>query len=181
MCAISCSSLPETFFKGKKQDALGNEQLSSAYRAWRDYFSRCIEEHMPPTEAYTLLHSVSLVGLFTCIFIKSTHRTKIRDVYATEVKTGMGGLHGNKVGARFVGAKMRILTRPGRISRKISPGRCPTVLCQLPLGSRSESSHGSESRHHFHPHFNNLTTTADNRCTSRIILARRERDHDYGS
>jgi len=180
-CAIPCLLLSETFFKGKKQDALGNEQLSSAYRAWRDYFSRCIEEHMPPTEAYTLLHSVSLVGLFTCIFIKSTHRTKTRDVYATEVKTGMGGLHGNKVGGLPLEDDINILTRPGRISCQISPGRCLTLFCQLPLGGRSKSSHGSESRHHFHPHLNNLTAAADNCCTNRIILARRERDDDYGS
>jgi len=90
--------LSESFFKGKKQDAYGNEQLSSAYRAWRDYFIQCIEEHMPPKEPYILLHTASLVGLFTCIFVKSTHRAKIKEVHAAEVKTGMGGLHGNKVG-----------------------------------------------------------------------------------
>jgi len=77
---------------------------------------------MPPTEAYTLLHSVSLVGLFTCIFIKSTHRTKIRDVYATEVKTGMGGLHGNKVSGLPIEDNIDMLIKLGCISCQIPPG-----------------------------------------------------------
>jgi len=52
---------------------------------------------MPPKEPYILLHTASLVGLFTCVFVKSAHRAKIKEVHAAEVKTGMGGLHGNKV------------------------------------------------------------------------------------
>jgi endonuclease/exonuclease/phosphatase family metal-dependent hydrolase len=37
-----------------------------------------------------------MVGLFTCIFVKSAERQRIRDVSAAQIKLGMGGLHGNK-------------------------------------------------------------------------------------
>lgn len=55
---------------------------------------------MPTGNDYVLLHSASLVGLFTCIFVKTSERVRIRDVQAAEIKTGLGGLHGNKV-SRF--------------------------------------------------------------------------------
>lgn len=107
---VQCNtdSIIESFFKSKNKDAYGNEQLSSAYRAWRDHFSRSIEEHMPPGEPYFLLYSASLVGLFICVFVKSKHRQKIKDVHAAEVKTGLGGLHGNKVS--FVGTYLFLIS-----------------------------------------------------------------------
>lgn len=52
---------------------------------------------MPQGEPYHLLHTGSMVGLFSCIFVKASHRTHIRNVAAAEIKRGMGGLHGNKV------------------------------------------------------------------------------------
>jgi hypothetical protein len=52
---------------------------------------------MTGEEHYHLLHSASLVGLFTCIFVKSRLRDRVKSVHAVEVKRGMGGLHGNKV------------------------------------------------------------------------------------
>ncbi|KAI9664263.1 MAG: hypothetical protein M1831_002442 [Alyxoria varia] len=86
----------KSFFKKKKEDTYGQEHLSRAYRAWRDHLTRCIDEHLANADPYALLHSASLVGLFTCVFVKASLRPRIREVYATEVKTGMGGLHGNK-------------------------------------------------------------------------------------
>lgn len=70
--------------------------MSHQYRAWRDHLIRVIDEYIP-NEQYMLLHTANLVGLFTCIFVKSAERNKIRDVCAAQVKLGMGGLHGNKV------------------------------------------------------------------------------------
>ncbi|KAL9027185.1 MAG: hypothetical protein Q9196_004263 [Gyalolechia fulgens] len=40
-----------------------------------------------------------MVGLFSCIFVKATQRSRISNVHATEIKRGMGGLHGNKSSA----------------------------------------------------------------------------------
>jgi hypothetical protein len=52
---------------------------------------------MPKNELYHLLQSSTLVGLFTCVFVKSHLRDRIKNLSTTEVKRGMGGLHGNKV------------------------------------------------------------------------------------
>ncbi len=52
---------------------------------------------MPSNEPYHLLHTASMVGLFSCVFIRVSHRTQVRSLNAIEIKRGMGGLHGNKV------------------------------------------------------------------------------------
>lgn len=70
--------------------------MSHQYRDWRDFLTRCLDDYMPPSELYHLLHTATLVGLFTCIFVRAPLRERIRSVNAAEVKRGMGGLHGNK-------------------------------------------------------------------------------------
>jgi hypothetical protein len=88
----------ESFFKSsKKKDTSEHEHMSHQYRAWRDHLMRTIDDYLPASDPYTLLHSANLVGLFTCVFVKSSERHQIRDVSAAEVKLGMGGMHGNKV------------------------------------------------------------------------------------
>ncbi|KAH0560056.1 hypothetical protein GP486_003421 [Trichoglossum hirsutum] len=87
----------KSIFKGsKKKESSAQEHMSRQYRDWRDYFTRSIENCMPPDQPYQLLHSASLVGLFTCIFIKASLRKTVRDVRAAEVKRGLKGFHGNK-------------------------------------------------------------------------------------
>ena len=86
----------KSFFKGKTKDSYGQEHLSRVYRDWRDYLTRCLDESSQREDAYVQLYSASLVGLFTCIFVKTPLRSRIRDLVGAEVKTGMGGLHGNK-------------------------------------------------------------------------------------
>ncbi|KAI9726060.1 MAG: hypothetical protein M1828_002068 [Chrysothrix sp. TS-e1954] len=86
----------KSFFKSRAKDSYGQEQLGSVYRAWRDYFTKRLQEYYGSSEQYTLIHTASLVGLFTCIFVKSSLRSRVRDLHTAEVKTGMGGLHGNK-------------------------------------------------------------------------------------
>lgn len=71
--------------------------MSRQYRAWRDHLVRSLDLFMPSSERYDLLHTANLVGLFTCVFVKSKERSNIWGVNAAEVKLGMGGLHGNKV------------------------------------------------------------------------------------
>lgn len=92
----------------------GQEHLGSVYRAWRDHLSRCLDEFTHFDEAYTLLHTASLVGLFSCIFIKASLRSRVKDVEAAEIKTGMGGLHGNKVSTWISRVARRLLT-PRRV------------------------------------------------------------------
>ncbi|KAH8656532.1 putative PI phosphatase group protein-like protein [Tricladium varicosporioides] len=87
----------KSFFKSKKKDPHSEqEHMSHQYRDWRDYLTRSLDEYMPRNELYHLLHTSTLVGLFTCIFIRAPLRDRIRSVSAAEVKRGMGGLHGNK-------------------------------------------------------------------------------------
>jgi hypothetical protein len=71
--------------------------MSRQYRAWRDFLVETIEENMPTKEPYQLLHTDSMVGLFTCIFVKASEQSRIRGLNVAEVKRGLGGLHGNKV------------------------------------------------------------------------------------
>lgn len=84
------------FFKPKKKDASDQEKMSHQYRDWRDFLVRCLDDYMPADHLYHLLQTATLVGLFTCIFVKSTLRDRIRNLSNAEIKRGMGGLHGNK-------------------------------------------------------------------------------------
>lgn len=52
---------------------------------------------MPAHEPYQLLHTASMVGLFSCVFVKASQRHYIDHMNAAELKRGLGGLHGNKV------------------------------------------------------------------------------------
>jgi len=85
----------KTFFK-RKTNANEQEHMSHQHRAWRDCLTQCIDDFTPPSQSYVQLHSASLVGLFTCVFIKAALRSRIRHVQAAEVKRGIGGIYGNK-------------------------------------------------------------------------------------
>ncbi|PSK36704.1 hypothetical protein B9Z65_1887 [Elsinoe australis] len=68
----------KSFFKSKKKDPTDHEKMSHQYRAWRDHLT------------------ANLVGLFSCVFIKTSLRPRVKHFNGAEVKRGMGGLHGNK-------------------------------------------------------------------------------------
>lgn len=46
--------------------------------------------------SYSKVQSEQLVGLFSCMFVKSSERNSLRDVNITTVKRGIGGIYGNK-------------------------------------------------------------------------------------
>jgi len=46
---------------------------------------------------YSVVYTESLVGLFSCILMKTSERFGLRDVAVTTIKRGMGGRYGNKV------------------------------------------------------------------------------------
>jgi hypothetical protein len=71
--------------------------MKHQYRDWRDYLIRCLDDSMPRDELYHLLHTSSLVGLFTCVFVRARLRDRIKNFSGAEVKRGMGGRAGNKV------------------------------------------------------------------------------------
>ncbi|KAI9884986.1 MAG: Proteasome subunit alpha type-4 [Watsoniomyces obsoletus] len=80
----------------KKETTPDHEGMSRQYRAWRDYLTGSIDDYMPADHRYELLHTATMVGLFTCVFVKSSERPYISSVDSAEVKCGMGGLYGNK-------------------------------------------------------------------------------------
>lgn len=87
----------KSFFKSsKKKDSSDVDRMSHQYRDWKDYLIRCLDDHLPSSDLYHLIHTASMVGLFTCIFVKSSLRDRIHNMSAAEVKRGMGGAFGNK-------------------------------------------------------------------------------------
>ncbi|ROT43208.1 DNase I-like protein [Sodiomyces alkalinus F11] len=84
------------FLKSKKKEGPDQERMSHQYRDWRDFLLKSLDDYMPAEHLYHLLHTSTLVGLFTCIFVKASIRDRIRNLSSSEVKRGMGGLHGNK-------------------------------------------------------------------------------------
>ena len=87
----------KSFFKGNKKKESGEaEHMSHQYRAWRDFLVQLLDENMPSSETYYLLHTASMVGLFSCVFVKASLRSRVRKLGVAEVKRGLGGLHGNK-------------------------------------------------------------------------------------
>ncbi|TQS34964.1 hypothetical protein Golomagni_04632 [Golovinomyces magnicellulatus] len=89
-------AVTKSFFKSKKKDHSMQEHMSHQYRDWRDFLTRCLDDYMPRDELYHQLHTASLVGLFTCIFVRAPLIDRIRSLNSAEVKRGLGGLHGNK-------------------------------------------------------------------------------------
>jgi hypothetical protein len=74
---------------------------------WYDYFTIIIAENFGPG-TYKILKTDQLVGLFSCVFIKTSHQDRVHQCDSTNVKTGFRvmtkGLHGNKGGiaTRFI-------------------------------------------------------------------------------
>ena len=85
---------------GKKKgsdDGKISEKVTSAYKRWHDCLVAAVRLAMPSDSPYTVIETENLVGLFSCMFIKSTERTSLKDIAITTIKRGMGGRYGNKV------------------------------------------------------------------------------------
>ncbi|KAF8128132.1 Endonuclease/exonuclease/phosphatase [Boletus edulis] len=91
---------------GKKKGDEGklNERVTSSYKRWYDRTIQAVKLAMPLDLPYTVIHTESLVGLLTCMFVKNTARPSLKDAAIATVKRGMGGHYGNEGGiiARFV-------------------------------------------------------------------------------
>lgn len=81
----------------RKQDAL-SERVTGNYKRWHDKLVQAVRTaYVPLGLEYEVVHVESLVGLFSCIFVKKTDRFRVRDVMVTSIKRGLGGRYGNKV------------------------------------------------------------------------------------
>ncbi|GAA5822802.1 hypothetical protein JCM11251_004386 [Rhodosporidiobolus azoricus] len=91
----------------KKTTEKLSDGLSSAYRQWHDKLVQAVRLAMPADTPYSVVQAGDMIGLFSCIFVKSSELPRLRDVALITVKTGMGvgnRRHGNKGGilSRFV-------------------------------------------------------------------------------
>jgi hypothetical protein len=91
----------ESLLKGKnksKTNPAMQEHMSHQYRVWQEKLVSTLKIASTSSQGqYVLLHSAKLVGLFTCIFVRESEKANIGNLSATQVWTGLGGLHGNKV------------------------------------------------------------------------------------
>ncbi|KAK4688995.1 hypothetical protein P7C73_g1114, partial [Tremellales sp. Uapishka_1] len=84
-------------FGGKNKDGiLASDRISVAYRQWLDKLQWAVKMAMPANCPYVKVHSESLVGLFTCVFVKAAQKETLRDIDITTIKRGVGGIYGNK-------------------------------------------------------------------------------------
>ena len=79
-----------------KESTEERERLPSRYRAWLDKLMAYVRLVMPPELPFSVLLTENLVGLFTCIFVRSDLLPRIRLPGSYAVKTGLGGRYGNK-------------------------------------------------------------------------------------
>jgi hypothetical protein len=87
--------------KKKSDDGL-LERVTGAYKIWKDHLALAVRTAMPKDVTYCLTHSESLIGLFSCIFVKNKERPTFDDISVTTIKRGMKGWYGNKVrGSNF--------------------------------------------------------------------------------
>ncbi|CAN6607614.1 hypothetical protein TRVA0_003S03268 [Trichomonascus vanleenenianus] len=82
--------------KKKDKDISISSNISHQYKAWQDRLFFAVNDAF--NERYKLVHSSNMVGLFTCVFLKESAVSHLRSIRSSSVKTGLGGLHGNKGG-----------------------------------------------------------------------------------
>ncbi|KAJ6615487.1 DNase I-like protein [Mycena sp. CBHHK59/15] len=75
-----------------------SEKVTGAYRRWYEYLVLAVRLAMPAQVPYTVIHTESLIGLFTCVFVKNSTRVSVKDNVITSMKRGLGGRYGNKGG-----------------------------------------------------------------------------------
>ncbi|KAK4700262.1 hypothetical protein P7C70_g5988, partial [Phenoliferia sp. Uapishka_3] len=95
----------KTLILGKKKaEQKFTDTVSSSYRLWHDKLVQAVRLAMPPECPYSVVHVGDMVGLFSCIFVKTAECEALRDVALINVKTGMKGRYGNKgaILSRFV-------------------------------------------------------------------------------
>lgn len=138
----------ESLLLGSKKKENGEkEHMSRQYRVWIDHLTRSLHECMPLEESYVLLHTANMVGLFTCVFVKHKERHNITKISASEIKRGMGGLHGNKVCDAPGLCYGSYLTAAGCPCLALRPRRQLDMLCELPFGGRPNPNRKPKQRY----------------------------------
>ncbi|KAL0065255.1 hypothetical protein AAF712_007766 [Marasmius tenuissimus] len=103
--AVASAVASSSTSTGDETALLGlSDKVTGAYKRWYDALVLAVRLAMPPECPYSVIHTESLIGLFSCIFVKHSERGALKDLAITTVKRGMGGRYGNKGGiiSRFV-------------------------------------------------------------------------------
>jgi len=90
---------------GKKRPEDGglSDRVTGAYKRWYDRLVSVVRTAIPDTP-YAIVHTESLVGMFSCVFVKNSERAAMRHTTIATIKRGVGGRYGNKgcILSRFV-------------------------------------------------------------------------------
>jgi hypothetical protein len=92
-----------SFFTGRKKADTpeSDEGLTRRYKLWHDYLVRCVNENFGEN-TYYVAKTDQLVGLFSCIFLRTKDKDRLSVIDSTSVKTGLKvmnkSIHGNKGG-----------------------------------------------------------------------------------
>ncbi|KAI9470767.1 MAG: Endonuclease/exonuclease/phosphatase [Benjaminiella poitrasii] len=95
------------FFKKKVDPNETEDVLTHRYKLWHDYLVEVIKSNYG-ANSYTVIKTDQLVGLFSCVFVRTTDLDRVFNIDSTSVKTGLKvmnkSIHGNKGGIaiRFV-------------------------------------------------------------------------------
>lgn len=94
--------LGSLFFKKKTADqGEAEDVLTHRYKLWHDYLIKVIGMNYG-YNAYTVIKTDQLVGLFSCIFVRTSDFCRVNNIDSTSVKTGLKvmnkSIHGNKGG-----------------------------------------------------------------------------------
>jgi hypothetical protein len=84
------------FLKKKKGLDGASTTLHSEHRRWTDKLVGAVTFALP-NERYKLLYTKELVGLLSCVMIKTSEQATIRGCAAHTISRGMGHRFGNKV------------------------------------------------------------------------------------
>lgn len=109
--------------KTKAHDGTMSQKVSTSYKKWYDYLVLSVRLAHPGT-SYHVVHSENLVGLFSCIFVKTSERASIKDTHLNVIKRGMRGNFGNKV--RKPTSSMNLISHPPRVLSSV--GSLLTIL-----------------------------------------------------
>ncbi|ODV92761.1 hypothetical protein CANCADRAFT_92605 [Tortispora caseinolytica NRRL Y-17796] len=87
----------KSMFRSKRSRKVdqGNSALAIEYKEWLDTLTTLVDKELVG-DTYTMVYSDGMMGLFSVVFVKNQRMMNIHSVRASLVKTGLGGLHGNK-------------------------------------------------------------------------------------
>jgi hypothetical protein len=111
----------------------GSASSDGKGRAWQEHLFAQVRR-MYPGHSFRVASSQELMGLFICVLVNSCVSDLVREVSAATIKTGLGGLHANKV------ILILMIDQLGWSSSENDCSRQQFMFCQCSFGSPSARS-----------------------------------------